>query len=151
MNMQISWFAFPVKIYTSVLTIGHYCNKTSVLGLQTITCMCIAFARFYSSRNKDKSVSRLHLNPNNFKDWLIMMLPSLIYNRIHALLIKEGGCLIRKKLYMKYNAWQLSFQHVQNISVKSKFHLEIHYPKFPHNEINITGFHLWFTQSNTKS
>jgi hypothetical protein len=29
---------------------------------------------------------------------------------------------------LKYNAWQLNFQNVQNVSVKSKLHLEIHYP-----------------------
>jgi hypothetical protein len=28
---------------------------------------------------------------------------------------------------LKYSAWQLSFQNVQNLSVKSKFHVEIHY------------------------
>jgi hypothetical protein len=29
---------------------------------------------------------------------------------------------------LKYSSWQLSFQNVQNVSVMSKFHLEIHYP-----------------------
>jgi hypothetical protein len=30
---------------------------------------------------------------------------------------------------LKYDAWQLSFQNVQNVSVKSKLHLEIYYPQ----------------------
>jgi hypothetical protein len=42
---------FPVKIFTSVLTIGHCWNKTFVLGLQTTTCICmcycIAFAKVF--------------------------------------------------------------------------------------------------------
>jgi hypothetical protein len=29
---------------------------------------------------------------------------------------------------LKYSAWQLSFQNVQNLSVESKFHVKMHYP-----------------------
>jgi hypothetical protein len=52
---------------------------------------------------------------------------------------------------LKYSAWQLSFQNVQNVSVKSKFHLEIHYPHSSRWNKHDTLLYLWFTQCNTKS
>ena len=45
----VQFAPFPVKIYTSVFTVGLYCNKASGLGLQTTTCMRIAFATLFTA------------------------------------------------------------------------------------------------------
>jgi hypothetical protein len=47
---------------------------------------------------------------------------------------------------VKYSAWQLSFQNVQNLSVKSKFHVELHYPYSSRWTL-----HFWSTEYNTAS
>jgi hypothetical protein len=47
---------------------------------------------------------------------------------------------------LKYSAWQLSFQNVQNLSVKSKLHVEIYYPYSSRCTL-----HFWSTEYNTAS
>jgi hypothetical protein len=53
----------------------------------------------------------------------------LVYNWHETAVFTKYKHIILKWINsLKYNAWQLSFQNVKNVSVKSKFYLEIHYP-----------------------
>ena len=52
---------------------------------------------------------------------------------------------------LKYSAWQLSFQNAHNVSVKSKFHLEIHYRHSSRWNKHDTYHFMLITQCNTKS
>jgi hypothetical protein len=51
---------------------------------------------------------------------------------------------------LKYSSWQLSFQIVQNVPVKSNFICK-HTTLIPHDEINMARFNLWGMGCNTKS
>ena len=53
----VQFAPFPVKICTSVFTVGHYCNKASGLGLQTSTAgMRIAFATLLTAADARTSL-----------------------------------------------------------------------------------------------
>ena len=86
----VQFARFPVKIYTSVSTVGHYCNKASGLGLRTTTCMRIAFATLFTAADLRRSLKACFIliqiisRTGSTADRLIMISPLLIYSRIQA-------------------------------------------------------------------
>jgi hypothetical protein len=66
----------------------------------------------------------------------------LVYNWHEAAVFTKYKHIILTLINsLKYNAWQLSFQNVQNVSIKSKYTTLI-----PHDEINMPNYCLRFTQ-----